>query len=150
MKSGTFPRGAFDVDDPAVVIANTLDDGKPDAQTLALCRTPEEALVQERHIKWLDAYAGIGDRQAARAEIHTDETTFGILHRITQQIHKRGMQCLPVQRKNGFWLYRNLEIEALAVNLRAYGLHRIVNALREGDRLHDTQRLLAREKKQGL
>ncbi len=116
MKSGPFARRALDINNPAVVIAYTLDNGKPDSQTLALRRTPEEAFVEERHIKWLDAYAGIGDRETALAEIHTYETTFSVLHRIAEQVHKRRMQRLAVQREDGFRLYRNFEIETLAIN----------------------------------
>ncbi len=55
MKSGAFSGRAFDVNFPAVVVANALDDSETDAQPFALSRTPEETLIQEGQVKWLDA-----------------------------------------------------------------------------------------------
>lgn len=150
MKSRALSRSAFDVDNPAIVIADALDDGQADTQTFTLCRTPEETLVQERKVKGFNPYAGIGDRETALAEIYADKTAFGILDGIAKQIHKRGVQRLPIQCQDRFRLYRNLEIEALAIYFGTHGFHRLIDAFSEGDRLHDTQCLLASEKKQRL
>src|SRR4051794_12598275 len=110
MECRTFPGSALNVNNPAIVIANALDDGQTDTQAFALRRTPKEAFVQEGQVKGLYAYAGIGDRETAMAEIDADKTALGILHCIAKQVHKRRMQRLPVQREDGFRLDRNLEI----------------------------------------
>ena len=95
MKCRTFSGSAFDIYGPAVVIADALDDSKPDAQTLALGCSAEETLIEKWQIKWLDANAGIGNRKPVLIEIHANKTALGILHRIAKQIHESGMQCLP-------------------------------------------------------
>src|SRR5690348_9450196 len=138
MKSCTFSGRALNVNNPAVVIANALDDSQTDTQAFTLRRTPKEAFIQEGQVKRLYTYTGIGDRETAMAEIHADKTALGILHGIAKQVHKRRMQRLTVQGQDGFRLNRNLEIEALAINLRTYGLHCVVDAFSQSDRLHDT------------
>ncbi len=56
-----FSRRAIDLYNPAIVVADTLDDRKTDAQAFAFRRPAEEALIKEGQIRRFDTDAGIGD-----------------------------------------------------------------------------------------
>ena len=61
VEGGAFSRRAINLYDPAIVVADTLDNREADSQAFAFCRPAKEALIKEGQIGGFDADAGIGD-----------------------------------------------------------------------------------------
>ena len=51
VKGRPYSGGAFDFDDPSVVIADTLADGEANTQHLALCYTTEIQVIKKMKIE---------------------------------------------------------------------------------------------------
>ena len=68
-----------------------------------------------------------------------DKAIAGVLYRVAQQIHQGGMDGLPVQAQNRFWLDGNFESKMLAINFAANGFRSIIDAFGKIDGFHDTK-----------
>src|SRR5882672_11542823 len=148
---GAALRGdTVDLDSPAVLIADALDDCKPEPVATTQVLRAEKTLENARQVLDRDALAGVGDCQPFRRIAYPDEAALGVLDSIAYEISEDQPQRLVVQFELGFRRDVHFEHETLAFDLDAVRLDCFGNALGERDRLDFAERLAPGQEKQGL